>query len=386
MNRRLRVLFYIGSLDAGGAERQVLELVRHLDRSRFEPLLGLATRQGSLLAEVPADVPIHAFQDVPRSRRFGVGRFLRWTFLAKLLRQERIDIVYERTFLATLDTGPATWWRPTPRISTIVADPAIQMDLYFPRRQWLWRRFARRVYRTASLVLMNSDGLRQQVIEYFGLPPEKVRVMPNVLDVSRLDELAAKPQATDDAGRLRFRILTIGRIDQHKGHRDLLDAIQILVRDHGQSQILWQILGEGPERRALLDDVRRRQFGDHVEWLGIVPNPYPYYRTADVFCLPSLSEGSPNVLIEALALGTPVISTDCPSGPREILEDGRWGTLVPPQNPTALAAAIADRITNPMTWQNRAALAKPVIRQRYDVTTGVRRLEELLIEFARGCI
>src|SRR4029079_13309835 len=117
---------------------------------------------------------------------------------------------------------------------------------------------------------------------------------------------------------------------------------------------------------GLLAETQRLQLTSHVKWHGIVQNPYPYYRSADLFCLPSLTEGSPNVLIEALAVGTPVISTDCPSGPREILEDGRWGALVSMQSPPALAAALADRIANPATWLERAAQAKPVIRARYD--------------------
>lgn len=380
MTRRLRVMFYIGSMDAGGAERQVLEILRHLDRSRFEPVLGLATRQGALLAEVPGDVPIHAFQTEVRPLRFGLGRWLRWRFLAGLLRELKIDVVYDRTFLATLDTGPATWFRPTPRISTVVADPRIQMDLYFPRRQWLWRKFAARVYRTANVVLTNSSGLREQVIEYFHLPGERVRAMANLLNSQRVEQLAANPQATVEVDR--FCVLTVGRIDRHKGHRDLLEALRMLVQERGRSSIVWRILGDGPDREALLAEVKSLHLESHVDWRGIVPNPFPYYRAADLFCLPSLTEGSPNVLLEAMALGVPVLSTDCPSGPREILEDGHWGTLVPMQSPVALADAVENCLDQPDEWQKRAREAQSVIQARYDVMTGVRRLEELLIEVA----
>lgn len=381
MTRRLRVLFYIGSMDAGGAERQVVEYLTRLDRGRFEPILGLATRQGPLLAEIPRDVPIHAFQtEMKTVRRFGLGRWQRWTFLAKLLQHNQIDVVYDRTFLATLDTGPATWRRPTPRISTVVADPKVQMDLYFPRRQWLWRRFARCVYRTANVVLANSEGLRTQVIDYFRLPPDQVRVTPNVINAERIDALASNPPTDGDDHR--FRILTVGRIDRHKGHRDLLEAVRLARRREDCPNILWQILGDGPERVALTDEARRLGLSEHVQWLGIVANPYPYYCAADVYCLPSWTEGSPNVLLEALCLGTPVVSTDCPSGPREILENGRWGALVPVRNPQALADAIADCWRNPERWRERATRAKSIIRQRYDVVAGVRRLEDILVSAA----
>lgn len=381
MSRRLRVLFYIGTMHAGGAERQVVELIKHLDRNQFEPVLGLATKQGALLAEIPPDVPVHAFQmSESQGRRFGMGRLFRWKFLSRLLQHERIDVVYDRTFLATLDIGPATWVRKTPRISAVVADPRIQMDLYFPKRQFLWKRFAKRVYRSANLVLANSEGLRQQVLDYFQLPADQVRVLRNVLDTDRLDRMASERIDVDDAAR--FRLLTVGRIDQHKGHGDLLEAVRRLVHDHGQNEILWQIIGDGPTRVSLMEEVQRKNLINHVQWLGIQTNPYPYYRAANLFCLPSLTEGSPNVLLEALALGTPVISTDCPSGPRELLEQGRWGYLVPMQNPSALVEAILDRIVHPEAWLARATQAKPVIREQYAPALGVKHLEDLLREAA----
>ncbi|MFO0920040.1 MAG: glycosyltransferase, partial [Planctomycetaceae bacterium] len=178
----------------------------------------------------------------------------------------------------------------------------------------------------------------------------------------------------------RFRILTVARIDRHKGHRDLLEAVRKVVQEYGRSELLWQIVGDGSERIALETEVQALGLADRVAFVGAVANPYPYYRAADLFCLPSLTEGLPNVLLEALALGAPVLSTDCQSGPREILEDGKWGTLVPVQDPAALAAAIEDRMANPEIWRERAQAAQPVIRKRYDAARGVRMLEEMLLE------
>jgi glycosyltransferase involved in cell wall biosynthesis len=378
---RLRVLFYIATLDSGGAERQVLQLVQRLDRRRFAPHLGIAVRAGPLLAEVPADVPLYACQEPgERHRRLGLNRYYRWKKIAQILRRERIDVVYDRTFQATLDAGPATWLRPTPRISFVTADPAIQMDLYFPRRQWLWRQLSQRIYRTADLVLANSEDLRQRVIEYFRLSPDRVRLATNLLDSERIDVLATSQLAARPG---RFTILTVGRIDEHKGHRDLLHALRVVVHEQGRREVLWQIIGDGPSRESLANEVQSLGLQDHIEWLGTVANPYPYYRTAGCFCLPSLTEGSPNVLLEALALGTPVIATDCPSGPREILEEGRWGELVPVRSPPALAAAIAAHAANPESWRPRAQAAQSIIRERYAAEAGVRQLEALFAAVAR---
>ena len=115
MPRRLRILFVIGTMSAGGAERQVIEILKHLDRARFEPILYVASRRGELLSEVPADVPVHSFWDdflrtwqSKLHRLFRTVSLVRLRHLARLLADERIDLIYDRTFLASLDASEAT--------------------------------------------------------------------------------------------------------------------------------------------------------------------------------------------------------------------------------------------------------------------------------------
>src|SRR5579885_3672760 len=134
---RLNVLCYIGSLEAGGAERQVIEILKHLDRDKFVPHLSLAHRQGALLNDVPGDVPIDCC--TPSG---GSGKLTRWKRirrLAQILRKRRIDVVYDRTYLATLDAAAACRLRPTPRLSAAVADPAVQFTMYARSPKWLWK-------------------------------------------------------------------------------------------------------------------------------------------------------------------------------------------------------------------------------------------------------
>ena len=197
---RIRVLFYIATLDAGGAERQLLELIRHLDRTHFEPVLGLATRCGPLLAEVPDDVPVHAFQAAATGRRFGLGRLQRWWFLARLLRRERIDVVYDRTFQATLDMGPATWLRPTPRLSAMAADPQVQMELYFPRSVWFWHWLGRRLYLSATRVRTNSAGLRDQALDSALLAAEQARAQHALGVADQQYRIAGRGSAMSEQG------------------------------------------------------------------------------------------------------------------------------------------------------------------------------------------
>jgi glycosyltransferase involved in cell wall biosynthesis len=391
--RRCRVLFWIGSMAPGGAERQILEALKHLDRQRFEPYLCLAHRSGTLLPDVPQDVPIAAFwesfQGTWRSKLAwltGTTRVVRQRWLAQRLADWQIDVICDRTYLATLDAAAAVWWHRTARVSMAVGDPEREFERYargLRRLRWME---SQRAYRTADVVLANSEGLRQQLIAYWQLNPELVRVQPNGMDLERIDRQSRLPIEAETAMETAaaslvvspFRILTVGRIDADKAHGDLLAAVKHLVQCDGWTDLVWQIIGTGPLAEPLRRQVTDCGLTRQVEFLGVKANPFPFYRQADLFCFPSHSEGLPNVLLEAMACRLPVISTDCPSGPREILDGGRWGQLVPVGDIAAMVAAIRDCRANPITWKQRAEQAAQSIADRFDVRQTTRQLETVL--------
>jgi len=374
MTRRLRLLCYIGSLDPGGAERQVVTLLKHIDRAAFEPILLLAHRQGALLADVPADVPVWCATP-ERAAWPGMSRWARIRQFARILAEQRIDVVYDRTYLATLDAAVACWLRPTPRVSAAVADPAVQFRMYAKRPRWLWRRFSRWAYRSATRVLANSEGLRQQMLDGWQLSAEQVLTQPNAYDFAEMERLSTQAETRTDS---RTVLLTVGRIDADKGHADLLRALAAIVQQPDRPEILWRIVGTGPALPELRQLVDALKLTEHVVFAGVVANPYAEYQRADLFCLPSQTEGLPNVLIEALACGTPVLSTDCPSGPREILAGGEYGRLVPVRDVAALTRAIQDFLHDPAAWREQAARGQVSVRARYAVATVIPRLEQIL--------
>ena len=386
MPHRLRILFVIGTLSGGGAERQVIEILKHLDRARFEPILYVASRRGELLSEIPADVPVHSFwEDFLRTwqsklhRLFRTVSLVRWRHLARLLAAERIDVVYDRTFLATLDAAAACWFRPTPRVSCCVADPDYELNAYAWRMPLLARRFSRWAYFSASVVLANSEGLRRRLIELFSLPESLVLTRHNVIDFERIERLAG--EFIPDVPRDPFLIVSGGRLHPQKGQQILLEAVRILIRERDRSLRLVS-LGQGEQERELRAFLVLHKLEAHVTLPGFVSNPLPWYRHARLFVLPSLNEGMPNALIEAAACGTPVLATDCPTGPSEILDGGRCGRLVPPGDAVALADAISDAMDHPDAWQARVPAARDRVRQLCDLNEGLRRLEALLEQAA----
>ena len=121
--------------------------------------------------------------------------------------------------------------------------------------------------------------------------------------------------------------------------------------DRGLRQLHLRILGTGPLETDLQSYIARQGLEQHVTLAGFRANPLPYFRQADLFCLSSLYEGMPNALVEAMLCRVPVLATDCPSGPREILQDGRYGRLVSPADTRALADAIEDAVLHPEEWR-----------------------------------
>jgi glycosyltransferase involved in cell wall biosynthesis len=252
-------------------------------------------------------------------------------------------------------------------VTTLSARSAHQHRLPWTRRWFRLRQ--RRVYARCDGVLCNSQGVADDLEAFLGLPRERIAVVPNPTVTPELLRRAAEP-----VDHPWFRtgeppvILGVGRLGRAKDFGTLLQAFARLRRERVCRLI---ILGQGRQRHRL----QRLAYGLGVaadfELPGFVPNPYAYMARARLFVLSSLWEGCPNVLIEAMATGTPVVATDCPSGPREILAGGRYGPLVPVRNAEALAAAMAQTLDHPLPPETLREAA-----QAYTLESSVRAFLE----------
>lgn len=211
--------------------------------------------------------------------------------------------------------------------------------------QAAWRFPMRLFYPRADAVVAVSKGVAQDLEHMLGRPLPSLTVIPNPVITPKLNEQARRPVHhpwLEDARRPVF--VGMGRLTTQKDFPTLLRAFQKVGRTTPCRLIL---LGEGSHRPTLESLARSLGVRDDVFFAGFVPNPYPYLRKASVFVLSSIWEGSPNALTEAMALGTPVVATDCPSGPREILRGGEVAPLVPMKDPDAMAEAILQVLKNP---------------------------------------
>ena len=385
---RIRVLFAISQLAAGGSQRQLLAILRRLDRQRFDPRLYLLYPGGELADALPGDVPVEIFtQRVGNCRGIfpGAAHRARVRDLAVLLAQRRIDVVYDRTYHMTLVTAAACRRRPTPRLSVIVTDPQHDLRTNRERYGWVKRWLLCRAYRQATRTLAVSEGVRQAAAKFYGLSAHQIQTLPNFFDIEQLDRLAAQPLPAQEQRRPPpwCELVASGRLHRQKGFDLLIEAMARLAH-RGQRPVHLRILGDGPEAPSLREQIARLGLQQHVTLAGYRSNPLPYYRQADLFCLPSRYEGLPNALAEAMACRVPVLAADCPSGPRELLAGGQYGGLVPAGDPAALADAIEDFLRSPTPWRERVEPARTWLERTYGPEAIMDRLHALLEDAARA--
>ena len=204
----------------------------------------------------------------------------------------------------------------------------------------LLTRLVKKWYPTADKIISLSNEMAKDLQGFCNIPAAKIKTIYNPVDIDTI--LVCRKEVPEHLPELKSSastVIAVGRLCKQKNYPALLRAISIL-KLHREVALI--ILGEGPDRSLLEKMIEDLKLSNTVHLLGHVENPYKYMAQADVFVLASLWEGLPNVVIEALACGCRVVSADCPSGPREILQQGRYGKLVPVNDVAALANAIDD--------------------------------------------
>jgi glycosyltransferase involved in cell wall biosynthesis len=268
-----------------------------------------------------------------------------------------------------------------PNVSTIVTDPETGFAPVAGRFAWFKRRLLHRLYNKSTQVLAVSDGVRESAIRFYGIEPQRIATHRNGVDLTRIAEQAAEPVAdtwwTAPAERRVVRVVSAGRLNHKKGFHVLIDAIARAKAQRPDWDWRVALLGEGPHRERLQSQIDAAGLRENVKLPGFVMNAPAWFSSADLFVLASLVEGSPNVLLEAMACGAAVIATDCRSGPAELLDHGRLGRLVPANDPAALAAAILRASDHPAEFRDRAAVARKEVQSNHAVEQSVARLESL---------
>jgi glycosyltransferase involved in cell wall biosynthesis len=333
------IAFFLPSLVGGGAERVIVNLAQGITERGIRVDLVLAAAEGPLLDQLPPAV---------RLIDLGATRVLRSIVpLARYLRRERPRVLVSSMGHANL---VAVWAaRLAGRVVPVIVTEHNTLSQETSRQSRLsgklWPHLLRTFYPWATTIVAVSRGAADDLARTSGLPRDRVEVVYNPVITPTMMALAR--QAPDHpwfaAGQPPV-ILGVGRLTRQKDFATLLRAFAE-VRRQRPARLL--ILGEGEDRPALEALATELAVADDLALPGFQENALAFMAGSAVFALSSAWEGLPTVLIEALAAGTRVVSTDCPSGPREILQDGRLGALVPVGNAAALAAAILEAMDRP---------------------------------------
>jgi glycosyltransferase involved in cell wall biosynthesis len=302
------VLFLLPSLAGGGAERVVLSLLRELDRGRFAPTLVLVRGDDrSLQAEIPPDVPVIGLD--ARRVRTALPR------IVSLVWRRRPAAIFST--LSHLNLALAMIRPLLPRdLRCIARESVVVREIlkgYPMPGLWAWA--YRRWYGRFDRVVCQSADMRDDLVGHFGLPAERAVTIHNPVDVGRLRRLAAgAPPRAPRAPDAPIELVAAGRLVPQKGFDLLIDAIALCA----DPRLHLTILGDGPLRESLETRAAERGLSARIRFAGFVANPYPAFASADAFVLSSRFEGLPNVMLEALACGTPVIAVPAPGGVTEI--------------------------------------------------------------------
>lgn len=300
-----RILFLLPNLRGGGAERVVVTLLRHLDRARFEASLAVVDLLGAVyLEDLPPDVEVIDL-GCTRVRHAIPG-------LVRLIRNRRPDLVFSTLGHLNLALAMVRW--ALPQRTRLIGREATILSRMVEAMPFagFWKHGYAFFYRRFDRIVCQSQAMFLDLKTRFGIPEAMMRVIHNPVDRDRVCSLAESGRSSAPApeGPSRgIRFVAAGRLSREKGFDLLIEALALCANP----AMKLAILGEGPLRGELEDLMRARGLQEQVTFHGFQKNPYAFIREADCFVLSSRYEGFPNVVLEALACGTPVLAT--PLGP-----------------------------------------------------------------------
>lgn len=366
----MRVVLTIPTLGPGGAERVITLLATGLAARGHEvSLLTLGRTEEDFFA---VDPPV---------RRIGLGLIKNSASVIQGLRANVERVRALRAVVSSIDPDAVLSFMTSMNVLTLLACAGLRARVVVSERidpqchyqsGW-WRGLRRLAYRRADALAVQTETAARWFRTRLG-EGSTVTVLPNpvavIADSSRASVEVSKPF-----------ILAAGRLVHQKGFDVLIRAFALVVKECPDLSLV--IAGDGPLANEVRDLAAALQLDGRVIFPGTVTGLQALMREADAFVLSSRYEGLPNVLLEALACGVPIVATDCPGGSRELLQGGEFGLLVPSEDPTALAGALRSVATD-VSLRTRLSARAPLAIERYSLDQVVARWEKLLMPGSAG--
>jgi len=339
----VKIALFNQTMMLGGVQRWVANLTRGFVDKGYDVDLVLVRAVGELLAEI--DPRVNVIDLKAKRMLFSLPRLIGY-----INQYQPSILLTAQPYINTLGLWAQKLSKHKPkvviceqvRLKRFVLDEEI-----FTKNVRVY--LARPFYHWASAVVAVSAGVAEDLAKIVNISRSKLAIIHNPVVDETIKERALQPVQLPWNEREKFHlVLAAGRLEDQKDFPTLIKAFSMMAK---RKNARLMILGDGTRRKQLEQLIQQLELGDLVALPGFTSNPYAYMNRADIFVLSSRFEGFGNVLAEAMALGTPVVSTDCPHGPREILNDGEYGALVPVGDPRALANAIIQTLNRPVDSQ-----------------------------------
>ncbi|AAV44733.1 glycosyl transferase group 1 (plasmid) [Haloarcula marismortui ATCC 43049] len=335
--------FFIPDLSVGGAEQVAITIANGLATRGYDIDLLLSRASGELRSELSEQVSI---VELPPSTTPVVGVAAHLPFLATYLNKRKPAALFPHLEHPSIVSLAINRFLNTDTAVIPTQHSAFGHEVEATPKDQIVRRIVPRLYPASDQIVSVSEGVADSLTDRTPVERSDISVLYNPVDVEQIRERASQPVEHEWVeGNDRDVVLFVGRHARQKNLDGWVRAFEKIVNKNPDARAI--IAGKGPCREQVQATVERLGLSDTVSLPGFVDNPYRYMRKSDVFLLSSRYEGLPTVLIECLAVGCPVVSTDCPSGPREILSDGEHGTLVPMDDIDGLANAVCDTLADP---------------------------------------
>lgn len=366
---RVPTLTFLTNFLIGGTERQVVNLVRNLDRELFGVHLACFRLKGPLLPEV--DPQKVALSEYPITTLASPRTLFQQARLARYLRAHHIKIVHSFGFYANVFAIPAARLAGVPVVVASIRDTGDHLT-------WLQKAMQKAVCRLADHVLVNALAVRAALLKE-GYDPARISVIRNGIDVSRFETRERTPGMRAALGLPEQGpvVAVFARLNRLKGIEYFLEAAALLKTRFEEVRFL--IVGDSISdayRRELEAFAVARGLAGRVVFSGFRDDVPALLREVAVSVLPSLSEGLSNVVLEAMASGVPMVATAV-GGTPEMVEDGVTGLLVPPRDASALAEAVSSLLADPSRGRTIGAAAKQRVATSFSLQATVRKTERL---------
>ena len=369
-HKKVRVLFVLTKLNKNGAVLSVLSTLRHLDKERFEPVLFLAER---------LDEP-HYWQPLLEGVQvvYGLAPARTWPHRSPLWLRQLIGAAWRADVVVGAQEASSTYFAIlAAKLTRRPVLGLIQNSLPDHLRQLprIHHFLVKLLYPHLTGAVAVSSGVKESLEKLVPALARRTAVAYNLIEVEKIRAAAQQGEAPTQPC-----IVAVGRLSYQKGF-DLLLRAYAALRAQGVEHTLV-ILGDGKQQANLEQLAGQLGIEEHVVMPGFVDNPYPWIGGAALFVSSSRYEGFCRVIAEALAVGTPVVATDCPSGPAEVLEGGRYGVLVESGNVTALAQGIYALLCDPERLQTLSELG-PARAKAFAVGTAPKAFEKAVLAALR---